>query len=186
MTDSERTAGDPLNVRIPPGIQLYGVDHEADAQFLLALGAVVRASSHMELVLRTVFCQLEGGPQAAVVAAGQGVDWLLTMNAALTDHRNDLSDEHRGQFAELLRQARRATQDRNRFVHSSWVGTGEGPVLVRSQRRIAAMTEQQVTLHDVLAAVRALDSCTRGLVDWMMRAVPPRRPTTAPTDSARP
>jgi hypothetical protein len=175
MTDDGGTADAAPNVHIPPGIQLYGVDQEADAQLLLALGAVVRASSQMELILRTVFCQLEAGPQAAVVAARQGVEWLLDMNAALADHRDDVTDEQRAELANLIRQARKATQGRNRLVHSAWVGADGGPMLVQTQRRVAAMSGRPVTLQAVVAVAHALDSCTRDLVDWMMRAVPPDR-----------
>ena len=49
LMTTETRAGDSPHVHIPPGVQLYGVDREADAQLLLALGAVVRASSQLEL-----------------------------------------------------------------------------------------------------------------------------------------
>jgi hypothetical protein len=172
----EGTAGGLLSVDIPPGIQLHGVDQVAGAQFLLALGAVVRASSHLEFVLRSVFCELEDGPNAAVVATGQGADWLLGMNAALAKHRTDIPNDDRDQLGALLSRARSATQDRNRFVHDVWGGSPDGPLLGRSQRRIASMTNRPLALAEVVVTAHALHSCSTDLVDWATHVLSSRHP----------
>jgi hypothetical protein len=139
MTD-ESTAGAPLNIDIPPDIRLDGVDPVTDAQFLLAVGAVVRASSLLEFTLRATFINLNAGEAAAVVAAGQSMDWLLSMNRAIAKHRSRISDVDRDRLNLLLDRARHATQQRNRFVHDLWRGSPAGPLLRRSQRRKMVLT----------------------------------------------
>lgn len=54
---------------------------------LLALGSVLIAAGALEDLLRDAFCALVGSKFAAVVAGGQGGDWLIGYCKALVGEK---------------------------------------------------------------------------------------------------
>lgn len=158
----------PTTVEVPLGIQLQGPDFRADVQMLIALGAVVRAASQLELGLRMLFCALEGSKYAAVTAAGQQTTWLLDRSESVLKCRTEISDEHRARLGDLLRKTKSAIHERNRYVHDVWVGDISGnPQLMRSERGEFNLSFRSVTLEDLVKTSRTLIACQIGLTQWI-------------------
>lgn len=84
---------------------------------LIALGKVVEWSASMEYVLRDTFCSLVGSKYAAVVAGGQGAEWLIIQCKALLDVHHEMTDEQRGRVRAALQRCSDANQRRNILVH---------------------------------------------------------------------
>jgi hypothetical protein len=61
-------------------------------------------------------------------------------------------------------------QDRNRYVHSSWVVNGlDGMALSQSKRRVAEDSYHPVSLDSLLAALDVLLQCLGQLQRWSLR-----------------
>ncbi len=162
----------PWPVNAPFGIQLSGPDLDADVRMLVALGAVVRASSQLESTLRSLFVSLEGSKYAAITAAGQGATWLLDLCEALVKRHTDVSHERRAQLSDLLTRARRALQERNRCVHDVWSsGIDGGAQLMRSQRRNYDLSFRPVTVDGLVATSQALIACAVKIEFWTSDAL---------------
>ncbi|MCM3886151.1 hypothetical protein [Frankia sp. R82] len=162
----------PANV--PLGISLRGPDLDADAQMLVALGAVVRAASMWEFSLRMLFCALEESKFAAVTAAGQEAGWLAEMCRALLDRHTEINEQHRAALTKLLSDAGQAMRDRNRFIHDAWVTGQDGvPNLMRSWRRKHELTFTPKTTNDLVGTARTLNSSSGALINWICEALGP-------------
>lgn len=162
----------PQTIEIPLGIQMHGPDFGADAQMLIALGAVVRAASKLEFGLRGLFCALEASKFACITAAGQSVGWLLEMSNALLARRQDISEEHRARLAALLADARDAIEKRNRYVHDVWAGGTDGsPQLLRSHRRRHELSSSSVALEGLIETSRVLTECHVRIEQWIWVAL---------------
>jgi hypothetical protein len=61
----------------------------------LALGFVIIASGAMEDLLRDAFCALADSKFAAVIAGGQGTDWLIGYCRALVEVHVELPEASR-------------------------------------------------------------------------------------------
>jgi hypothetical protein len=86
---------------------------------LLALGSVITASGAMENLLRDAFCALVGSKFAAVVAGGQGADWLIGYCIALVEAHMELPEASRESVKAALQLCRSANARRNQLVHGA-------------------------------------------------------------------
>ena len=92
---------------------------------LLALGSVITASGVLEDLLREAFCALVGSKFAAVVAGGQGADWLIGYCKALVEAHFELPEASRESVKAALQLCRSANDLRNQLVHGvQTVSTG--------------------------------------------------------------
>lgn len=172
--DAETLGWRPVTVEVPMGIQIQGPDFAADGQLLMALGAVVRAASMLELQLRMLFCALEASKYATITAAGQGADWLIGMCQSLAAHRRDIDPAQQAGLEALLADCREAMQRRNRLVHDVWaIGTGGSPLLLRSKRKDYQLTKAPVTIDDVVRTARDLVESTVAITQWMFASLDP-------------
>lgn len=105
----------------PSGLPPESVEYD---RLLIALGRVVQESAQLENVLRMAFCALVGSKYAAIVAAGQQVNWLIEQCRAVAREYREISDEHRNALLEVLGACRQANDERRRLVHHVW---GHGP-----------------------------------------------------------
>lgn len=85
---------------------------------LINVGMVVGQGVMMERILEQVFCALVGSKFAAVVAAGQNVEWLIGYCGALTNAHSELSEEGRQAILAALTACGAANKRRNEVVHS--------------------------------------------------------------------
>jgi hypothetical protein len=90
---------------------------DMQTQRLLALGTVITVSGAMEDVLRDAFCALVGSKFAAVVAGGQGADWLIGYCRALVEAHVELPEASRNSVKDALQLCRSANERRNQLVH---------------------------------------------------------------------
>jgi hypothetical protein len=134
------------------------VNEPADTEdaLLRGLGRVVRAASQLDHSLRTLFSALVGSKYAAVVAAGQPMEWLCTSCIALLKAHREVAPEDKEKLAALLRDAKAAAKERNRLVHDLWAYGADGMFLMRSQRGTHELTAKPVTLEEVEAVERGL------------------------------
>ena len=104
---------------------------------LLALGSVITASGALEDLLRDAFCALVGSKFAAVVAGGQGADWLIGYCKALVEAHFELPEASRESVKVALQLCRSANDLRNQLVHGvQTVSTGpDGAFDVYRSRR---------------------------------------------------
>jgi hypothetical protein len=86
---------------------------------LLALGSVITASGALEDLLRDAFCALVGSKFAAVVAGGQGADWLIGYCKALVEAHMELPEASRESVKAALQLCRSANERRNQLVHGA-------------------------------------------------------------------
>jgi hypothetical protein len=75
-----------------------------------ALGSVIIASGVMEDLLRDAFCALVGSKFAAVVAGGQGADWLIGYCESLVKAHMELPEVSRESVMAALQLSERAPQ----------------------------------------------------------------------------
>jgi hypothetical protein len=83
----------------------------------VALGLVIEQSTIMEDCLRTAFCSLLGGPYAAVVAGGQGAEWLIANCKAVARVHRGITEDQRAAIKAALEDCSAANQRRNTLVH---------------------------------------------------------------------
>lgn len=93
------------------------LERQLDAA-LINVGLVVGQGVMMERILEQVFCALVGSRFAAVVAAGQNVDWLIGYCKDLTKAHSELDEEDRQEILGALAACRVANKRRNEVVHS--------------------------------------------------------------------
>jgi hypothetical protein len=86
---------------------------------LLALGSVLIAAGALEDLLRDAFCALVGSKFAAVVAGGQGADWLIGYCKALVEAHMELPEASKESVKAALQLCRSANERRNRLVHGA-------------------------------------------------------------------
>jgi hypothetical protein len=141
------------------------VNESSDPEDVLlrGLGRVVRAASQLDHSLRTLFCALVGSKYAAVVAAGQPMEWLHTSCMALLKAHREMAPEHKEKLAALLRDAKAAADRRNRLVHDLWGYSPNGMFLVRSRRGTHERAAQPVTLEEIESVERDLAHVSDGL-----------------------
>src|SRR5580698_4712747 len=82
-----------------------------------ALGLVIEWSAIMEEILRTSFCSLVGSKYAAVLAAGQGAEWLVESCKAVVKVHREISDDEKGAIKAALDQCSAVNKRRNTLVH---------------------------------------------------------------------
>ena len=97
-------------------------DLENDAQALLikraaALGMVIEWSAMMEYNLRDAFCSLVGSKYAAVVAGGQGAEWLIQNCRAVLKVHREITAENKLAIEAALGECHEANARRNVLVH---------------------------------------------------------------------
>lgn len=86
---------------------------------LLSLGSLLVASGALEDLLRDVFCALVGSKFAAVVAGGQGIEWLIGYCKALVEAHTELPEASREAVKAALQHCRSANEGRNRLAHGA-------------------------------------------------------------------
>ncbi len=142
---------------------------------LAALGTLVEFGASMEWLLRRAFCSLVGSKFAAVVAGGQGADWLIGQCQALVDAHRELPDAARQEIKDALADCRKANEARNHLVHS--VKTASGPdgslLTLRSRLRSYKTTRKPWTLGEINAAGSALMLAGQNLSHAVGKAVGP-------------
>ncbi|SDL01037.1 hypothetical protein SAMN04488074_108238 [Lentzea albidocapillata subsp. violacea] len=155
------------------GIQLNGPDLDEDARMLVGLGAVVRAASQADHELRTLYCALVGSPYAAVIAAGQMTNQLITDCRALIEVRLDLTTEGKTKILDLLGELKRLSERRNRFVHDVWAGGLDGQTeLMRSKRGTKDLSFQPITLNELIDTARGIMYTLVQINSWIFDALP--------------
>ena len=171
MTSAASGSGWPETVKVPTPLLLSGADLHLDVQMLIALGAIVRASSMLEFHLRSLFCALEEGKYAAVTAAGQNPKWLIDGCRALVDRRAGVADGSRDDLKALLATAVKESEERNRYVHDVWSGGDDGPELMQSRRSDHTLKMRPVTLESMLETAEELKNCGVRINRWIVRTL---------------
>jgi hypothetical protein len=141
-----------------------------------ALGSVIIASGAMEDLLRDAFCALVGSKFAAVVAGGQGADWLIGYCESLVKAHMELPEVSRESVMAALQLCRSANERRNQLVHGaktvSYRPDGAFEVL-RSRRHQYKLHVQQWTPAQIDEVAAALGHAYRELSTAMLEAVGP-------------
>lgn len=170
-----RWVSDGAAVRNDAGMGSDPVDHMRTEQ-LLALGSVITVSGSMEDLLRDAFCALVGSKFAAVVAGGQGADWLIGYCKDLVDAHMELPEASRESVKAALQLCRSANERRNQLVHGvktvSSQPDGAFEVL-RSRRHQYKLHAEQWTPAEINNVAEALGHAYQELLTAMMHAVGP-------------
>jgi hypothetical protein len=93
-----------------------GLDEAAERY--IAIGTIAEFSAGMEWYLANAFCALLGSKYAAVVAGGQGADWLIENCRALVNVHRELTEAQRTEICDALTDCKEANRQRNILVHS--------------------------------------------------------------------
>lgn len=109
------------------------------------LGQLTEVSAMMEAELRWAFVRLDGGGDAAMVAAGQSVSWLVRRCRAAVEARAGLEAEHEQDIREALARCAEASRTRNTLIHGlKFPGRpGEGSMQTMLSRRGTGGLEPQ-------------------------------------------
>jgi hypothetical protein len=139
-----------------------------------SLGQVTHLSAVMDYTLRSAFCSLVGSKYAAVVAGGQGTDWLIRNCRAVAKVHRELTDAGRDAILEALDACEKANSQRNVLVHGIKTGVRADDGRMHTIRSrygrhvpdVQAWSPDQVTL-----AVIALGQADQALFHAMQTAV---------------
>jgi hypothetical protein len=129
----------------------------------------------MEDCLRAGFCSLVGSKYAAVVAGGQGAQWLIDSCKAVARVHREISDDDRAAIIAALRRCSAANQRRNVLVHSLKAAGGatDGSFhTLKSRRGGHAYVRESWTTSDLAKAVAGLREATASLVEAIEDALP--------------
>jgi hypothetical protein len=143
---------------------------------LLALGSVITASGAMEDLLRDAFCALVGSKFAAVVAGGQGADWLIGYCKDLIDAHMELPEASRESVKAALQLCRSANERRNQLVHGAKTASGQPDgafQVLKSRRHQYKLHVEQWTPAQIDDVVHALVHAYQELLTAMLHAVGP-------------
>jgi hypothetical protein len=140
---------------------------------LLALGSVIEASGTMEDLLRDAFCALVGSKFAAVVAGGQGADWLIGCCKALVEAHVEFPEAHRESVKAALQLCRSANERRNRLAHGANTISSQPDgafQVLRSRRHQYKLHVEQWTPAEIDDVAAALGHACEELLTAMMQA----------------
>jgi len=140
----------------------------------IALGSVIIASGAMEDFLRDAFCALVGSKFAAVVAGGQGADWLIGYCQALVEAHVELPVASRESVKAALQLCQSANERRNRLVHGAKTvssrSDGSFDVL-RSRRHQYKLHVEQWTPAQIDEVAEAIGRAAEELLTAMLNAM---------------
>jgi hypothetical protein len=142
----------------------------------IALGSVIIASGAMEDFLRDAFCALVGSKFAAVIAGGQGADWLIGYCQTLVEAHVELPVASRESVKAALQLCRSANERRNRLVHGAKTvsSQSDGTFQVdRSRRQQYKLHVEQWTPAQIDEVAEALGHAAEELITAMFDAVGP-------------
>jgi hypothetical protein len=105
-----------------------------DDRRLRELGAVVEASSQLEMQLRRAFCAMLGSKYAAIVGAGQQTIWLIDNCRAVLKAHREIDEAHRASVDAALVACRDANNKRRQLVHDVWGHGPEGAMMLLGSR----------------------------------------------------
>jgi hypothetical protein len=140
-----------------------------------ALGLVIKASATVENLLRDAFSSLVGSKYAAVVAGGQGTEWLIDNCRAVRKGHREIAPDSKGAIDTALLRCKTANARRNELVHGEKVeGNLDGSLgTLRSRRLTHVLTEQAWTLREINDVAQALWDGCEDLWQAMTAAVSP-------------
>jgi hypothetical protein len=140
-----------------------------------ALGLVIEWSAIMEEILRTSFCSLVGSKYAAVVAAGQGAEWLLQNCKAVVSVHREISDDDKAAIITALKRCSEANKRRNTLVHGI-KAAGRAPDgsfhTLQSRRGIHGYLREPWTAAETAEAAAALRKASASLAEAVEDALP--------------
>jgi len=144
------------------------------AHLMEALGRVVAASAMLEHLLRSVVCSLIGSPYSIITVASMQTGALIEQCRALIKVHRVISDQTaRDELADLLGDAARLSQLRNRFVHDVWaVKPGQGMAQLEQHRKSHRMTARDRTYDELARCACDIEMLSSRLGMWR-RFIPP-------------
>src|SRR5262249_30652644 len=123
---------------------------------------------------RDAFCSLVGSKYAAVVAGGQGAEWLITNCKAIVKVHREISDEDRRAITAALDDCSDANQRRNVLVHGvKAVGrrTDGSFHTLRSRKGTHIQVRKPWTTTETEEAAAAIRDAAASLYDAMYDAI---------------
>jgi hypothetical protein len=132
-----------------------------------------RGVGAMEELLRDTFCALVGSKFAAVVAGGQGVDWLIGCCKALVEANVEIPEASRESVEAALQLCRAANEGRNRLVHGAKTVSSrpDGAFEVRRSRRHQyKLHVEQWTPAEIEEVANALGHACQEILTAMVQA----------------
>lgn len=130
----------------------------------------------MEDLLRDAFCALVDSKFAAVVAGGQGADWLIGYCESLVKAHMELPEVSRESVMAALQLCRSANERRNQLVHGAKAVSNrpDGAFeVLRSRRHKYQLHVQQWTPAQIDEVAAALGHACQELLTVMMEALGP-------------
>jgi hypothetical protein len=140
-----------------------------------ALGLVIEWSAIMEEILRTSFCSLVGSKYAAVVAGGQGAEWLLENCKAVAKVHREISDDEKAAIITAIDRCSAANQRRNTLVHgikAAGRATDSSFHTLRSRRGRHVHLREPWTVAETAEAAAALRKASASLAVAVEDALP--------------
>ena len=149
---------------------------EIEIKQAAALGVVIKASAHLEDGLRDAFSSLVGSKYAAVVAGGQGTEWLVDNCRAVLKVHREIAPDNKSPIDSALLLCKAANARRNELVHGvKTEGNWDGSLaILRSRRLTHVVTMQPWTLREIYDVAQALWDAAIDLWEAMKSAVSPQ------------
>ena len=140
-----------------------------------ALGLVIEWAAIMEEILRTSFCSLVGSRYAAVVAGGQGAEWLLENCKAVAKVHREISDDEKAAIITALDRCSAANKRRNTLVHgvkAAGRATDGSFHTLRSRRGKHVYLREPWTVAETAEAAAALREASASLAEAVEDSLP--------------
>jgi hypothetical protein len=141
----------------------------------VALGLVIEHSAIMEECLRIGFCSLLGGPYAAVVAGGQGAEWLIANCKAVAEVHRGIAEDERAAIKTALADCSAANQRRNTLVHgvkAAGRATDGSFFTLRSRKGSHRAVREPWTAAETQSVATAVWQAAASLTEAMEDALP--------------
>jgi hypothetical protein len=140
------------------------------------LGLVVDNGATLEMTLRDAFCSIIGNKYAAVIAAGQSVEWLiLNCRAVLAAHR-EITGEHRANILAALDACMSANNRRTALLHGITTAGRATDGQLRTIRSVRGTFEPEIEIclpEDIFHVADALTEADLTLFRALRNAVSP-------------